>query len=98
MNSFTGKKGSAWYKQHPSGLIETGGLFTVNGSIQAQKVTVNYPVPFPTTCLGIWFSFQTEDPSQRFCGIFDRISSLSSFIASVVTPTVNTVYFRALGY
>ena len=98
MSSFGGKRGGAWYKQHPSGLIEVGGSVGVNGSAQTQKITVNYPIPFPSICLGIWFSFQTEDPSQRFCGIYDRSSSLSSFVASVMTPTLNTIYFRAIGY
>ncbi|MDU6414741.1 phage tail protein [Mixta calida] len=98
MSSFGGKKGDTWYKQHPSGLISMGGTFGTSGSAQAQKITVNYPIPFPTFCNGIWFSFQTEDPSQRFCGVFDRYSSLSSFVASVVTPTVNTIYWRAEGY
>ncbi|YCI30115.1 phage tail protein [Erwinia sp. PK3-005] len=98
MSSFGAGKGSTWYKLHPSGLIEMGGAIAVNGSAQAQKITVNYPIPFPNVCRGIWFSFQTEDPSQRFCGIYDRTSSLASFIASVVTPTVNTIYFRAIGY
>ncbi|WP_241700522.1 gp53-like domain-containing protein, partial [Cronobacter sakazakii] len=92
MSSFGAGKGSTWYKLHPSGLIEMGGAIAVNGSAQAQKITVNYPIPFPNVCRGIWFSFQTEDPSQRFCGIYDRTSSLASFIASVVTPTVNTIY------
>lgn len=98
MDSFGAGKGSAWYKLHPSGLIEMGGAIAVNGSAQAQKITVNYPIPFPNVCRGIWFSFQTEEPSQRFCGIYDRTSSLASFVASVVTPTVNTIYFRAIGY
>lgn len=98
MKSFGGKKGDTWYRQHPSGLISMGGTFGTIGSAQVQKITVNYPIPFPTFCNGIWFSFQTEDPSQRFCGVFDRYSSLSSFVASVVTPTVNTIYWRAEGY
>ncbi|MRS91327.1 phage tail protein [Enterobacteriaceae bacterium RIT714] len=98
MGSFSGAKGASWLKKHPSGLIECGGSFVVNGSATAQKITVNYPVPFPAFCAGIWFSFQTEDPSARFCGIYDRTTSLASFIASVVTPTQNTIYFRAVGY
>lgn len=98
MSSFGGKKGDAWYKQHPSGLISMGGTFGTSGSAQVQKITVNYPIPFPAFCNGIWFSIQTEDPSQRFCGVFDRHSSLSSFVASVITPTVNTIYWRAEGY
>lgn len=98
MSSFSGAKGASWLKKHPSGLIECGGSFVVNGSATAQKVTVNYPVPFPAFCTGIWFSFQTEDPSSRFCGIYDRTSSPASFIASVVSPTQNTIYYRAVGY
>ncbi|MGD8163416.1 phage tail protein [Pantoea sp. FN0307] len=98
MSSFGSRKGAAWYQQHPSGLISMGGTFGTSGSAQLQKITVNYPIPFPNFCTGIWFTFQTEDPSQRFCGILDRHSSLSSFVASVVTPTVNTIYFRAEGY
>jgi len=43
MDSFGAGKGSAWYKLHPSGLIEMGGAIAVNGSAQAQKITVNYP-------------------------------------------------------
>ncbi|MCR1568717.1 phage tail protein, partial [Mixta sp.] len=58
MSSFGGKRGGAGYKQHPSGLIEVGGSVGVNGSAQTQKITVNYPIPFPSICLGIWFSFQ----------------------------------------
>ena len=98
MTSFAGSKGASWLKKHPSGLIECGGNFVVNGSPSAQKITVNYPVPFPTYCAGIWFSYQTEDPSARFCGIYDRSMSLASFVASVVSPTQNTIYFRAVGY
>lgn len=98
MTSFAGGKGASWLKKHPSGLIECGGSFVANGSPSGQKITVNYPVPFPTYCAGIWFSFQTEDPSARFCGIYDRSTSLASFVASVITPTQNTIYFRAVGY
>lgn len=98
MASFAGAKGASWLKKHPSDLIECGGSFIVNGNASRQKITVNYPVPFPTFCAGIWFSFQTEDPSSRFCGVFDRTTNLDSFIASVISPTQNIIYYRAVGY
>ncbi|MBW5826015.1 phage tail protein [Yersinia kristensenii] len=98
MSSFEGARGVSWMKKHPSGLIEVGGSFGVSGSTSVQSITVNYPVPFPAYCTGIWFSFQTADPTARFCGVFDKTSSLTSFIASVMTPSVNTIYYRAVGY
>jgi len=72
MSSFLAQRGEAWYRQHPSGMIEQGGSFTVSGSANAQKVTVNFPIPFLTVCIGIWFTYQTEDPSSRFAGIFTK--------------------------
>lgn len=96
MSSFPFQRGGAWYRQHPSGMIEQGGQFTVTGSGTAQKVTVNFPIPFPNVCVGIWFSYQTEDPSSRFAGTFSR--GQASFVSSVVCPTANTIYYRAEGY
>ncbi|MBW5825231.1 hypothetical protein H0I68_09175 [Yersinia kristensenii] len=98
MSSFDGARGVSWMKKHPSGLIECGGSFGATAGTSVQTITVNYPVPFPTYCAGIWFSFQTADPTARFCGVFDKTSSLTSFIASVMTPSVNTIYYRAVGY
>ncbi|WLI76967.1 phage tail protein [Kosakonia sp. H02] len=98
MSSFAGVKGASWLQRHPSGLIECGGSFIVNPAAGTQKITVNYPIPFPSACVGIWFSIQTEDPSNKSCGIFERTSNLTSFIASIVTNSQNTICFRAVGY
>ncbi|WP_442955907.1 gp53-like domain-containing protein, partial [Pantoea sp. USHLN256] len=96
MSSFPAQRGGAWYRQHPSGMIEQGGSFSVSGASGAQKVTVNFPIPFPSVCVGIWFTYQTEDPSSRFVGVFTK--SASSFVASIVCSTANTIYYRAEGY
>lgn len=96
MSSFPAQRGGAWYRQHPSGMIEQGGSLSVSGASGAQKVTVNFPIPFPSVCVGIWFTYQTEDPSSRFAGVFTK--SANSFVASIVCSTANTIYFRAEGY
>ncbi|KAA6046646.1 phage tail protein [Pantoea sp. Bo_7] len=96
MSSFLAQRGGAWYRQHPSGMIEQGGSFSVSGSASPQKVTVNFPIPFPSVCVGIWFTYQTQDPSSRFVGVFTK--SVNSFVASIVCNTANTIYYRAEGY
>lgn len=96
MSSFSAQRGASWYRQHPSGMIEQGGQFMVSGSAAAQKITLNFPIPFLSACTGIWFCYQTEDPSSRFAGVYTK--SLTNFVSSVVCPTANTIYFRAEGY
>lgn len=97
MNYFKSKLGDSWYKAHPGGSISMGGLFQVQGAASVQKVQVDYPIPFPTKCTGVWFTVHTEDPSTRFCGIYDATNS-QYCIATIKCATANTIRFYAEGY
>lgn len=97
MNYFDGMLGGSWYKKHPSGLLAMGGVFTIQGSSTVQKIQVDYPIAFPGKCTGIWFTFHTEDPSTRSCGIYD-LTELGHCIASIKCSTSNAIRFHAVGY
>ncbi|NUD99974.1 hypothetical protein HUC25_17725 [Escherichia coli] len=98
MNSFGNSLTVNGYQKLPGGLILQWGAANVSGSSgTVQNIDITFPIAFTTAFRIASAVYSTADPSQRFVGIDIGNTSKTKIRFTCVTPTVNTIYWLALG-
>ncbi|EPU2858210.1 gp53-like domain-containing protein [Escherichia coli] len=98
MNSFASSLGIAGYQKFPGGLILQWGTVSVSGSSgTVQNIDVTFPIAFPNAFKNAATIYSTADPSQRFSGIDMGNTSKTKIRFTCVTPTINSLFWIALG-
>ncbi|MEG5996889.1 gp53-like domain-containing protein [Enterobacter ludwigii] len=98
MNSFNNSMGASGYQKFPGGLVLQWGTANVSGSSgTVQNVDITFPLAFANAFKTAAAVYSTADPSQRFVGIDIGNTSKTKIRLTCVTPTVNTIYWLALG-
>ncbi|EOY7697762.1 phage tail protein [Escherichia coli] len=95
MSSFLGTKSAAGYFRIPSGHYVQFGQVVANPGI-ALSIAINFPVAFPTSFIGAFFTMQTGNPSQRFTAF--SAANRTGMNLVYTTPTQNSVAWLAIGY
>lgn len=86
------------YQKFPGGLVLQWGTANVSGSSgTVQNVDITFPLAFANAFKTAAAVYSTADPSQRFVGIDIGNTSKTKIRLTCVTPTVNTIYWLALG-
>jgi len=98
MNFFNSTFGGNGYQKIPGGFIIQWGTFDVQPTKGAvSSIDITYPIPFDYNFSIVNAFYSTQDPSQRYVGFDAGNSNKHKARFTYVTPTVNGIYWFAVG-